>query len=74
MPSTGSFKKQPRRTADFEKNGKFSWYILAKGVFVTKSGMKYGEGPAFMWEESKMWFDLLTEDVDGMFVIVLKTI
>lgn len=53
---------------------KFSWYILAKGVFVTKSGMKYGEGPAFMWEESKMWFDLLTEDVDGMFVIVLKTI
>ena len=27
-----------------------------------------------MWEESKMWFDLLTEDVDGMFMIVLKTI
>lgn len=76
MPSTGSFKKQPRRSADWKKKTKrkFSWYILAKGVFVTKSGMKYGEGPAFMWEEPKMWFDLLTEDVDGMFVIVLKTI
>ena len=63
MPSTGSFKKRPRRT----------WGCLTKSGIMIKM-IKYGEGPAFMLEESRMWFDLLTENVEGMFMIALKMI